>query len=353
MLASERFLGSLGSMKIPRRAFVGSSLAAIAGGPLIAANSKLGPKVRREADARAKPPLVISTWPFGKPANDRTLEVFRSGKSGLDAVEQGVRLAEDDLSNASVGLGGIPAAHGVVQLDACIMSGPGHKAGSVAAVEGFKHPVSIARRVMEETRHVMLVGEGAQRFARERKFEEGPAVTPGQKAAWENWKKAQEAEKAKIPNHDTIALLMLSPSGDIFGACSTSGWGYKIQGRVGDSPIIGGGLYVDNAVGGAGATGIGENVMRYCGSFLVVEFMRQGMSPTEACLATLHRIASMDPKGYDLSINFIALDKRGRFGAAGTGQGFQYSVACDDYSKVLQSPGVTQKPVGPLGGNRL
>ena len=114
-----------------------------------------------------------------------------------------------------------------------------------------------------------------------------------------------------------------------------------------------GGLYVDNAVGGAGATGIGENVMRYCGSFLVVEFMRQGMSPTEACLATLHRIASMDPKGYDLSINFIALDKRGRFGAAGTGQGFQYSVACDDYSKVLQSPGVTQKPVGPLGGNRL
>lgn len=353
MLASERFLGSLWSMKIPRRVFVGSSLAAIAGGPLIAANSKPGPNARREADASAKPPLVISTWPFGKPANDRTLEVFRSGKSGLDAVEQGVRLAEDDLSNSSVGLGGIPAAHGVVQLDACIMSGPGHKAGSVAAVEGFKHPVSIARRVMEETRHVMLVGEGAQRFARERKFEEGPAVTPGQKAAWENWKKAQEAEKAKIPNHDTIALLMLSPSGDIFGACSTSGWGYKIQGRVGDSPIIGGGLYVDNAVGGAGATGIGENVMRYCGSFLVVEFMRQGMSPTEACLATLHRIASMDPKGYDLSINFIALDKRGRFGAAGTGQGFQYSVACDDYSKVLQSPGVTQKPVGPLGGNRL
>ena len=124
MLASERFVGSLWSMKIPRRAFVGSSLAAIAGGRLNAANSKSGPKVRREADARAKPPLVISTWPFGKPANDRTLEVFRSGKSGLDAVEQGVRLAEDDLSNSSVGLGGIPAAHGVVQLDACIMSGP-------------------------------------------------------------------------------------------------------------------------------------------------------------------------------------------------------------------------------------
>ena len=338
---------------------MGSSLAVITGGPLAAAASKSGPAKKSggrgpwEGETAVKAPLVISTWPFGKPANDRTLEVFRSGKSGLDAVEQGVRLAEADLSNPSVGLGGIPAAHGVVQLDACIMSGPGHKAGSVAAVSGFKHPVSIARRVMEETRHVMLVGEGAERFARDRKFEEGPLVTPGQKAAWENWKNAQEAEKAKAPNHDTIALLMLSPSGDVFGACSTSGWGYKIPGRVGDSPIIGGGLYVDNTVGGAGATGIGENVMRYCGSFLVVEFMRQGLSPTEACLATLHRIASLDPKGYDLSINFVALDKRGRFGAAGTGQGFQYAVACDDYSKVLQSPGVTQKPVGPLGGNRL
>lgn len=345
-------------MKMPRRTFLGSSMAAMSAGSLLAANpkpakTKSGKGGSRGAEAMAKPPLVISTWPFGKPANDRTLEVLRAGKTGLDAVEQGVRLAEADLSNPSVGLGGIPAAHGVVQLDACIMSGPGHRAGSVAAVEGFSHPVSIARRVMEETRHVMLVGEGAQRFARERKFEEGPAVTPGQKAAWEHWKKAQEAEKAKAPNHDTIALLLLTPAGDIFGACSTSGWGYKIPGRVGDSPIIGGGLYVDNTVGGAGATGIGENVMRYCGSFLVVEFMRQGMSPAEACLATLHRIAAIDPKGYDLSINFIALDKRGRFGAAGTGQGFQYSVACDDYSKVLQSPGVTQKPVGPLGGNRL
>jgi len=345
-------------MKIPRRVFLGSSMAAVSAGPLLAANPKSA-KSRsakggsRPADASAQPPLVISTWPFGKPANDRTLEVLRCGKTGLDAVEQGVRLAEADLSNPSVGLGGIPAAHGVVQLDACILSGPGHRAGSVAAVEGFKHPVSIARRVMEETRHVMLVGEGAQRFARERKFEEGPAVTPGQRAAWETWKTAQEAEKAKAPNHDTIALLLLTPSGDLFGACSTSGWGYKIPGRVGDSPIIGGGLYVDNTVGAAGATGIGENVMRYCGSFLVVEFMRQGLSPAEACLATLHRIASLDPKGYDLSVNFIALDKRGRFGAAGTGQGFEYAVACDDYSKVLQSPGVTQKPVGPLGGNRL
>jgi len=339
-------------MEIARRTFLGTSLVALVDGTLIGAAAQNTPGAPAES-LNAKPPLVISTWPFGKPANEKTLEILKGGGSGLDAVEQGVRLVESDLGNPSVGLGGIPAANGVVQLDACIMSGPGHKAGSVASVEGFSHPVSIARRVMEETRHVMLVGEGAANFARERNFETGPSVTPGQKAAWENWKMAQEAAKKKAPNHDTIALLLLTPSGDLFGACSTSGWGYKIPGRVGDSPIIGGGLYVDNTVGAAGATGIGENVMRYCGSFLVVEFMRQGMTPVEACLATIDRIASLDPKGYDLSINFVALDKKGRYGAAGTGSGFQYSVACADYSKVLQSPGATAKPIGPTGGNRL
>jgi N4-(beta-N-acetylglucosaminyl)-L-asparaginase len=339
-------------MEIARRTFLGSSLVALVDGKLTGSNASAAETAGTVIPA-VRPPLVISTWPFGKPANEKALEVLKGGGSGLDAVEQGVRVTESDLTNPSVGLGGIPAAHGVVQLDACIMSGPGHKAGSVAAVEGFAHPVSIARRVMEETRHVMLVGDGAQDFARERGFEKGPKVTPGQKAAWEKWRKAQAAEKKKAPNHDTIALLLLTPSGDVFGACSTSGWGYKIPGRVGDSPIIGGGLYVDNTVGGAGATGIGENVMRYCGSFLVVEFMRQGMSPVEACLATIHRIASLDPKGYDLSINFVALDKKGRYGAAGTGSGFQYAVSCDEFSKILQSPGATAKPIGPTGGNRL
>jgi N4-(beta-N-acetylglucosaminyl)-L-asparaginase len=331
-------------MEIPRRKFIGSA-AALAG--LFGATS--GNAAETDAASTAVPPVVISTWPFGKPANERTLETLKAGKSGLDAVEQGVRQAEADLTNPSVGLGGIPAANGVVQLDACIMSGPGHRAGSVAAVEGFSHPVSIARRVMEETKHVMLVGEGAMKFAKDRGFEQGPKVTPGQKKAWEKWK-SQQSDKPK--GHDTIALLLLTPGGDLFGACSTSGMGYKVPGRVGDSPIIGGGLYVDNTVGAAGATGIGENVLRYCGSFLVVEFMRQGMTPLEACLATIDRIASLDPKKYDLSISFIALDKKGRFGAAGTGQGFEYAVACDSFSKVLKSPGVTSKSVGPVGGNR-
>lgn len=305
------------------------------------------------APAAAARPVFVSTWPFGKPSNEVALKTFEKTGGLLDAIEQGIGLAEEDVSNSSVGIGGIPNAAGVVQLDACIMDGPGHKAGSVAAIEGILHPISVARRVMEKTPHVMLVGAGAREFALQQGFASTELLTEGQRKAWENWKKQQEAKKAKNPkNHDTIALLGLGPDGHLCGGCSTSGWGYKLPGRVGDSPIIGGGLYVDDEVGAAGATGLGENVMRYCGSYQVVEFMRQGMSPEEACIETIKRIAKLDPKGFDLSINFIALDKQGRFGAAGTGSGFQYSVTYPGYSKVLQSPGLTAKSVGPIGGNR-
>lgn len=317
------------------------------------------------AELQARGAVVISTWPFGKPANDQALKVVLGGGTGLDAIEQGIQVTEADLSNPSVGLGGIPNAQGVVQLDACIMAGPGHRAGSVAAMSGFRHPISVARRVMETTRHVMLVGAGAEEFAASHGFERGPKVSPGQRTAWRQWKQKQAAEKAaakpvgtgggaaaKPSNHDTIALLLLAPDGNLYGGCSTSGWGYKLAGRVGDSPILGSGLYVDNEFGAAGATGVGENVMRYCGSFLVVEYLRQGLHPQEACMQAIRRIASKDPQRFDLSINFIAIDRQGRFGAAGTGTGFEYAVACADYSKVLQSPGLTAENVGPIGGNR-
>ncbi|MBN8249542.1 MAG: N(4)-(beta-N-acetylglucosaminyl)-L-asparaginase [Verrucomicrobia bacterium] len=338
---------------VTRRQFVSRSALAVTGasvGPRLAAATQPDP-----AELQARPPLIISTWPFGKPANDAALAVLLRGGSGLDAVEQGIRVTESDPDNASVGLGGIPNADGVVQLDACIMSGPGHRAGSVAAVSGFRHPISIARRVMETTRHVMLVGEGAEAFAAEAGFERGPRVSPKQKAAWQRWKKEQAAQAkaaGKHPNHDTIALLVLRADGAVFGGCSTSGWGYKIPGRVGDSPILGSGLYVDDEVGAAGATGVGENVMRHCGSFLVVELMRQGLHPQEACLEAIRRMARKDPLGFNLSVNFIALDRQGRFGAAGTGTGFQYAVTCESFSRVLQSPGLTSADIGPVGGNR-
>jgi isoaspartyl peptidase/L-asparaginase-like protein (Ntn-hydrolase superfamily) len=282
-------------------------------------------------------PLVVSTWPFGKPANDAAFAVLNRGGSILDAVEQGIWVVESDPNNHSVGLAGRPNAAGVVQLDACIMNGPGHQGGSVAAIEGIRHPISAARRVMEKTPHVMLVGEGARLFALQQGLE---SIETDSRARHEDWqrrqlKEVQQPAGKKPDNHDTIALLVLGPDGTIAGGCSTSGLGGKLPGRVGDSPILGSGLYVDNEVGAAGATGIGENVMRYCGSFLVVEFMRQGLHPQAACEQTIQRIARQDPKGLSLSINFVALDKHGRFGAAGTDEGFRFSVATRRDSSVL------------------
>ena len=293
-------------------------------------------------------PLIISTWPFGKASNDRALEVFKTSGSALDAVEEGINVAEDDLKNASVGAGGIPNAAGVVQLDACIMDGPTHKAGSVGALEGIAHAVSVARRVMEKTRHVMLVGAGAKAFALQEGFREQELLTAEQKQKWEEWRAKRSAPGG---GHDTIALLALAPDGTIAGGCSTSGLSYKLPGRVGDSPIIGSGLYVDNDIGAAGATGIGENVMRFCGSFMVVELMRAGMHPVEACAAAIRRIMRNNPAGVDLAINFIALNKNGDFGAAGTGQGFEFAAAGTTFSKVLRSPGITSAAVGAVGGN--
>lgn len=320
-------------------AFVASSLQ-----PISAAERS--PRMSTDSQHTLIRPLFVSTWPFGKPANEEALRVFESTGSLLDAIEKGIGVTESDASNSSVGLGGIPNSAGVVQLDACIMDGVGHRAGSVAALEGVRHPIAVARRVMEKTPHVMLVGEGARQFAIQQGFEIVPTPTGS----------GTKDSKAKIPldleGHDTIAMVGLAPDGRVCGGCSTSGLGHKLPGRVGDSPILGGGLYVDQEVGAAGATGLGENVMRYCGSYQVVEFMRQGMSPEQACIETIKRIARIDPKGFDLAINFIAIDKKGRFGAAGTGTGFQYSVTHKGASVVMKSPGLTSKDVGPVGGNR-
>ena len=288
-------------------------------------------------------PLIVSTWGFGKPANELALNVLQGGGSALDAVEQGVRLVESS-GNTSVGLSGLPNAASVVQLDACIMNGPGHQAGSVAGVEGVVHPISAARLVMEKTPHVMLVGPGARWFAKQNGLE----VRDGQtdEASYHAWlarqKKPAPSKGDKPENHDTIALLILDADGNIAAGCSTSGWGGKVPGRVGDSPIIGGGVYVDNEIGAAGATGLGENVMRYCASYQVVENMRHGMSPTEACAEAIRRIARIDPQGMDLAINFIAINKRGEFGAAGTQANFPYSVTTPDFSEIRKGKSLSE-----------
>ena len=303
-------------------------------------------------------PRIISTWNFGKPANDMALSVLQRTGSILDAVEQGIWVAESDIANSSVGVGGIPNADGIVQLDACMMRGTDHAAGSVAALEGIAHPISVARRVMERTPHVMLVGEGARQFALREGFTAAELLTGDQRNAWQEWKRKQATPSASNQDtppsasgpttpaidksHDTIALLVLDGQGNLAGGCSTSGRGYKLPGRVGDSPILGSGLYVDNEVGAAGATGVGENVMRYCASFMIVEAMRRGLTPEEACVEAIHRIAQHDPLPIaDLHINFVAIDKLGRVGAAGTDAEFQCSVTDAVESRVVAARLVT------------
>ncbi|MCC6231607.1 MAG: N(4)-(beta-N-acetylglucosaminyl)-L-asparaginase [Verrucomicrobiales bacterium] len=283
-------------------------------------------------------PLVVSTWPFGKDANEKALQTLTAGRSLLDAVVEGITVTEYDLSVPSVGAGGAPNAEGVISLDACIMDGPTHHCGSVGAVEGILPAIRLARAVMEKTQHVMLVGDGARRFALANGFSHTPMLTDGQREAWLKWK-AQNAPAGAAPpdSHDTIALVVLGADGNLAGGCSTSGRAYKLPGRVGDSPIIGSGLYVDNDVGAAGATGVGENVMRFCGSFQVVELMRAGAHPQEACAETIRRIQRKHAPGTRLDINFLAIDKRGRFGAAGSGAGFPFAVTYPGFSQVLSS----------------
>ena len=310
-------------------------------------------------DSKPSFPRFVSTWKFGKPVNDAALATVQNGGSMLDAIEKGIWVAEADAKNASVGIGGIPAANGVVQLDACIMNGPDHNAGSVAGIEDILHPISVARKVMEDTIHVMLVGEGAKQFALEKGFQKTSLLTDNQK---ENHRRFLEKQKEKSVeeakpsvdenNHDTIALVGVDAEGNVFGGCSTSGWGFKIPGRVGDSPILGSGLYVDNEVGGAGATGIGENVMRYCASFMIVEEMRRGTSPQKAIEVVIERIARKDPRKVDeLAINFVAINKKGEAGAAGTSRGFQYAVTDPSKSEVLDAKALTDADIIE-GGNQ-
>lgn len=312
----------------------------------------------RFLSAEPNRPVLISTWPFGKPANEAGLRSLLSGGSILDAVEQGIRVVEADPGNGSVGLGGLPNAAGYVQLDACIMSGPGHKAGSVAALEGIRHPISAARRVLEKSPHVMLVGEGARVFALEQGLESVETRSVELLEAWKR-KRRTGSPGAVAPgrgdkprNHDTIALLVLGQDGHLAGGCSTSGWGGKYPGRVGDSPIPGAGLYVDDEVGGAGATGLGENILRHCASHLVVELMRQGLHPEDACLEALRRISRREPKGTDISISLIAVDRLGRAGAASSGRGFEYALTTRNETQVRQAPALGSTGIGPIGGNR-
>ncbi len=272
-------------------------------------------------------PLVISTWDFGKGANAEAWKVLSSGGRSLDAVEKGVQVPEGDPNETSVGLGGLPDRDGRVTLDACIMDEFAN-CGAVACLEHIVHPISVARMVMEKTPHVMLVGEGALQFALASGFKKEKLLTPASEKAWKEWlKKAEYKPIANTENHDTIGMLALDAKENLSGACTTSGMAYKMKGRVGDSPIIGAGLFVDNEIGAATSTGVGEEVIRICGSHLVVELMRQGNSPQEACEKAVMRVVKNQPqKSKELQVGFLAINKEGAYGAYALQKGFTFAV---------------------------
>jgi N4-(beta-N-acetylglucosaminyl)-L-asparaginase len=272
-------------------------------------------------------PIVLSTWDFGLKANEDAWKILSRQGRALDAVEAGVKNAESDPKNSSVGFGGLPDRDGNVTLDACIMDEDGN-CGSVAFLQHIEHPISVARAVMEKTPHVMLVGDGALQFALANGFKRRDLLTDASRKTWKEWLKTAEYKPIiNVENHDTIGMIALDASGNLSGACTTSGLAFKMHGRVGDSPIIGAGLYVDNEVGAATATGLGEEVIKIVGSHLVVELMRQGRSPGDACREAVERIARKSPaRAKDIQVGFLALNKNGEYGAYCLQKGFTYAV---------------------------
>jgi N4-(beta-N-acetylglucosaminyl)-L-asparaginase len=327
-----------------RRKFLHNATAGLAGlatAPLAA--------VALPAIAAVAKPIVISTWDAGVNANKGAWKILGAGGYALDAVEAGVMVTESE-QGCCVGLGGNPDRDGIVTLDACIMDEK-FNCGGVAGLERIKHPISVARRVMERTPHVLIVGEGAQQFAVAQGFPLEPRkLSADAEKAYRTWLKTSQykpvvnVENSQRPtgpvggtqNHDTIAMLALDAQGRLSGSCTTSGMAFKMRGRVGDSPLIGSGLFVDPAVGAAAATGQGEDVVRIAGAHTVVELMRQGRSPQQACKEAIERIAAIKgAKGKDIQVAFIALDKNGQTGSYALQTGFNYAISTTDTPRLI------------------
>ena len=305
----------------------------------IGASEEIIPKGNTEKPVlKLNKPVIISTWNHGLAANNAAWEKLESGGSALDAVEAGVRVTESDETNRSVGLGGLPDRDGNVTLDACIMNHES-ECGAVAYLQDIENPISVARKVMEDTPHVMIVGDGAYEFAIEKGFKKTNLLTPGAKETWLKWRESEDLKKPEInsENHDTIGLLAMDKDGNLSGACTTSGWAYKIPGRVGDSPIIGAGLFVDNEIGAACATGMGEAVIRIAGSHTVVELMRNGNSPEEACKLAVERIQKKHKDITGLQVGFIAMNKNGEVGGYSVYAGFNYALKDENNDKMVDA----------------
>ena len=286
-------------------------------------------------------PVFLSTWIQGKNANARAVEVFKAGGSLADAVEKGINTAEDDPTITSVGYGGLPNAEGVVELDAAIMDGTRHRAGAVCNLREIKNPISVARLVLEKTRHTTLAGEGAFRFALKMGFRPQQLLTPESLKKWLEWK-ADPKRKTfwKEENHDTIGMVATDGKGHVVSGCSTSGLAWKIPGRVGDSPLVGCGVYADDNVGAASATGDGDLMTNYCTSVSIVHFMARGAKPQDACVELLEQMARTDPANKEVDVCVIAINTRGEVGTASMQKGFRlkYALTRGGEDQFLESP---------------
>ncbi|MDA9128285.1 N(4)-(beta-N-acetylglucosaminyl)-L-asparaginase [Flavobacteriaceae bacterium] len=309
-------------------------LGIVAGSKAVAENLENTPMNTFEgaSTAQYQLPLVIATWNVPN-ATQAAYNVLNNGGSVLDAVEQGCRVEEANAEGQSVGIGGLPDRDGNVTLDACIMNSEGDY-GAVVYLQNIKHPISVARKVMEETPHVIMAGSGAEKFALSQGFPRENLLTEASEKAWKAWLvEAQYKPIINIENHDTIGMLAVDAAGNIAGGCTTSGLAYKMAGRVGDSPIIGSGLFIDNEVGGATATGLGEEVLKTVGSFLIVELMRQGRSPQEACEEAIGRIVSKNKNYKDFQVGYIAVNKKGEVGYYSIHEGFSATCYCEDQNR--------------------
>jgi isoaspartyl peptidase/L-asparaginase-like protein (Ntn-hydrolase superfamily) len=286
-------------------------------------------------------PVFLSTWIWGKAANERAAEVFKSGGSLLDAVEKGINIPENDPNVTSVGYGGLPNAEGEVELDAAIMDGTRHRAGSVCSLHKIKNPISVARLVMEKTRHTTLAGEGAFQFALKMGFEPQTLLTPLSLQKWMDWKADPHHQTFWVSpeNHDTIGMVATDGKGHVVSGCSTSGLAFKIPGRVGDSPLVGCAVYADDNVGAASATGDGDRMTNYCTSISIVHLMARGASPQDACMELLAHMVKTDPENKDAQVAVIAINPRGEIGAACINEAFhlKYAVWRNGDSQLLES----------------
>ena len=279
--------------------------------------------------------IVVSTWRFGLASNQPAWKILKNGGSALDAVVRGVEVAERDPAVKSVGFGGYPNAEGEVEVDAAVVDGCTLGYGAVAGLRNIATPTAVARRVMEKTDHVLLVGNGALKFARAQGFEECSMLTEQGREAWEKWKRERTGPPADA--HDTIGMIALDQQGNLAAACTTSGAAFKLPGRVGDSPLIGSGLYADNDAGAAAATGRGEEITRTCGSFAVVEHIRHGKSPQEACEAVVQHLIARVPSARPYQMAYIAIDKYGNWGAAAARSGFLSAVTSNAENQLYKS----------------